>query len=352
MNPAQTSHQPQQIPIRSMKLVSLFLLPILSLAIGCAKQTPDDSDEKAGAPPEAAAHASGQSGAAVPNSPTAAEILEKMAATYAAMTNYTAKGQTVSEMELGDVDFSQLPGAPSNLANEAELKKAMRGKQITHHEFTLKLARPGSYVIEWLHEMAPGMPPTKGAVWSDGEEHYLMLGETRYSKMQNRDMALAGATGVSGGAAHLVPALFFDLEMSPLKHFQDAIRMPDEIIAQENCYVVEGAMSGIKLRFWITKNDHYIKQQQQTVGGQAEIPELSDDDLRESLKMMNQEATPERIAQMRRMMEGMQTVMSQAKGTITQTQRDIRVNQPLTAADFDFKPPAEAQLTDFALPQF
>lgn len=348
-----------------MKPAALSLLLALALVLGCNKQEskPAATPGAGKAPPATAKTETPAKPAPAPtppklDGPTAAEILAKAAEAYGALTNYSAKGKTVSEIEMSSMDFSKIPEIPQGVADSPEMKKAMSGKQTSTHEFTIKLARPSRYVIEWEMKtaMMPGMPMGKGAVWSDGSSHYLMMTPMQYSKIQNREMALASATGISGGAANTVPAVFYPNQTTPaanpLKTLQNTARWPDETVDGEDCYVVEGWLGGMaQLRYWLRKQDQLIKQRRQILGGSMKAPSMTDDDLRNSLKAMNQEATPEKIDQMRKMMEGAMAMASKAKGSITETHSDIRVDQPLKSTDFVFRRPTGAQLVASPLDQ-
>ncbi|MEW6306786.1 MAG: hypothetical protein AB1705_25250 [Verrucomicrobiota bacterium] len=333
-----------------MKLAHLTSLLLLALSAACSKQdSAPPSQPAASSPATESAPAQPASPAEPPklDGPTAGDILQKMQDAYAAITNYSAKGKTVSVFDMSRVDLSKMPGMPAGGAKSAEAKAALAAQQSITHDFTLKLGRPGHYQIEWTQTAAtvPGMRMGKGAVWSDGASHYLMISPERYSKIQGRDMALAGATGISGGAAQTVPSLFFDLPVSLLKQLQRVARWPDESIENEACYVVEGWVAGsMQMRLWITKNGHLLKQRRHILGNTIQAPPMTDNDIRQSLKAMNQEATPEAIQQMRKTMENAMAMASQLKGSMTETHSDIRINQSLTPADLEFKPPPDAQL--------
>ena len=350
-----------------MKSTTPLLLALaLALALGCNKQDskPAAPPDAAKAPPAAAKAEAPAKPAAPPappklDGPTAQEILAKASEAYTALTNYSAKGKTVSEIDMSTMDFSKLPGMPQGMADSPEMKQAMSGKQTSTHEFTLKLARPGRYVIEWELKAAnmPGTQMGKGAVWSDGTSHYLMMNPSQYSKIQGRDMALGGATGISGGAANTVPSMFYPSEIgtstNPLKTLQSAARWEDEKVDGEDCYVVEGWLGGMaQMRYWFRKEDHLIKQRRQILGGDQQMPAMTDGALRESLKAMNQEATPEKITEMRKQMEGAMAVASKMKGHMTETHSDIKVNQPLKSTDLIFKRPATAKLVASPFDQF
>lgn len=345
-----------------MKHHPLMLLLAIALALGCGKKestTPAVGTNAPAAPPAKVESARAPAPPAPPKleGPTAQEILAKAAEAYAALTNYSARGKVVSEIDMSTMDLSKMPGMPQGMADSPEMKQAMSGKQTSTHEFAIKLSRPNRFVIEWELKAANLPAMGKGAVWCDGTSHYLMINPSQYSRIQGRDMALASATGISGGAAHTVPTLFYTNETaaipSSLKSLQSAARWQDEAVDAEECYVVEGWMGGMaQMRFWITKKDHFIKQRRQILGGDMKPPAVTDDELRESLKAMGQETTPEQLAMMRKMMESATAMAAKMKGTITETHSGIQVNQPLQSADLAFKRPSTAKLVPSPMNQF
>ena len=65
--------------------------------------------------------------------------------------------------------------------------------------FTIKLARPNFYRIEWKQQTP--FANLGGVVWSAGDGDFMVSGNLVARKEANQKMALANATGVSGGAA-------------------------------------------------------------------------------------------------------------------------------------------------------
>ena len=75
-------------------------------------------------------------------------------------------------------------------------------------DFNIILQKPNLYLISWTQNtsMGTGGMTQSGAVWSDGTQPYLYMGvEGSYAKMKSDEMALSGATGISGGAAFYYP---------------------------------------------------------------------------------------------------------------------------------------------------
>jgi len=143
--------------------------------------------------------------------PTAVEIIQKVQAKYAGLDSYSSEGEIVTDIDISGVNFDTIPGMTDDrtkkLRESKEFQDALKKRQTLKHIFSIKLARP-DYYIEWdqkVHEKYSNI----GAVWSDGKEHFLLLNARRKTSPKDRRMALASATGVSGGAANTIPSLFF-----------------------------------------------------------------------------------------------------------------------------------------------
>lgn len=259
-------------------LKSIVTLLALGFAIGCKDAAPPKLD-----------------------GPSAVEIIQKVQDAYAAITDYTDTGKAVTEIDMSGMDLSKMPGIPKSLADSPQMKQTMGGKQTVQHDFTLKLARPGSYIIEWELKTPAKLVVSmgKGAVWSDGTSHFLMSFPSQYSEMQNREMALAPSP--VGAAANTVPNLFFQGQAGLGKTLLQIARWPDEKLGDDDCYIVEGLVGGMmKVRYWIRKTDHLICQQMAKA--------------------------------------------SKLKFTLTETYSNIQVNQGLKSTDLVFNPPPTAKL--------
>ncbi len=113
---------------------------------------------------------------------TAAEIIRKSQEAYAALSSYSDQGQTISSI-----------GATA----------------VAPHKFSIKLARPNLYRIEWEQNM--GFFDQKGAAWSTGNGDFFKMGDGPAQTLTDKEQALGSATGVSGGAASTNPGPFFKI---------------------------------------------------------------------------------------------------------------------------------------------
>lgn len=260
------------------------------------------------------------------------EIFKKVLAAYEAIDTYSDEGTVVQDIEMNG--------------------------QKTHLEtpFTIKLKKPNMYLITWDPKMP--MMSQSGAVWSDGTQPYLYMDATKsYSKLNKDEVALGGATGISGGAAHTIPSLFlkvFQGHVSPFSNMSDPKLQDSEQVGGEDCYVIAGGSKISKEEtFWISKKDFLIRKYERSFEpppGGIKFPEFTDQQLEASIKSMGQEATEEKKEAMRKMMkQAAETAQnSNLKGTATETHDNIAAPK-LSPDDFQFKVPEGTNLKPFPI---
>jgi hypothetical protein len=259
---------------------------------------------------------------------TAREIVQQAQQAYAALSSYSDTGTVVSE----------------------------GGGSSTTTTFSTRLQRPDLYRIDW--KQTGGLYTGIGVVWSDGNGNFFAQGAAgqektlKPEKMQNMQMALGAATGVSGSAASTVPAAFFNQSWGNVlgAAASDRSRLEKanaEQAAGVDCVVVSYSLGPMKLldnkgttgtsttTLWIGKRDHLIHQARSTTEG-ASLPPLpeSDDALKTILERQKKSATPEAIAALRAELQKSMTSAQGAKFVFTQTHENIVVNKKFSPADF------------------
>ena len=199
--------------------------------------------------------------------------------------------------------------------------------------FSVRLAKPDLYRVEWSQAIS-ATATQKGAAWSSGKGDFILLAGKQQTIQGGMDMALATATGVSGGAAYTLPPLFFQRKTNALQRLGNLVLLPEEKIGDESCHVLSGEFGGQKLILWITK-DFLLKQKRMVLGGEMKIPEMSDEDVKQALSMTGQATTPEAIANMKTLMKSMQAMSSKMKGSITEKYETFQANPVLTKESFE-----------------
>jgi len=259
-------------------------------------------------------------------------IFEKVKAAYKSIDTYKAQGTITSNIDTGET------------------------KMNTETSFSIILKKPNLYLISWTQKnMAmPGMSQS-GAVWSDGTQPYLYMGGMNaYSKMGSDELALGGATGISGGAAFTIPSLFlsvFKEQPAPFSRLKDPQIEMTEKVGEEDCYVISGSSSVSKKEaFWVSKTSYLIKKYYRSLEppeGGRQMPEMTDEQLEEAIKGMGQEVTDESKKNMREMMERSEKMLKTVKMKGSSTELHANVSSPeLNKNDFKFALPEGAVLKE------
>jgi RNA polymerase sigma factor (sigma-70 family) len=219
---------------------------------------------------------------------TAQEIANKSAAAYAALTSYSDEGKTVSSIGTTTV-------AP--------------------HQFTIKLARPDLYRVEWGQKI--GFYDQKGTAWCAGAGDFMAMGNST-NHCSDKESALSGATGISGGAAASIPGTFFKMNWGNQfgAAMKSATRIADEKIGDTDCYVLTDAKGGRTKTLWIGKQDFLIRQVENDTSA-AQMKALLDQQAQQNPQMNN-----------------VLKMAPTGESKSIETHSNIIVNQTLTPADF------------------
>ena len=267
------------------------------------------------------------------NDSSADAIIQKVLAKYSNMESYSAVGEVISDIDMS-VTMEGLSELKPEIKESKEFQDMLKDSQRLKHTFSIKLAKPNLYCIEWEQKVHESFSNT-GAVWSvNGEEHFLFNAGQKTSP-KNRKSALAAATGVSGGVANTIPPFFFD-EQSAILRVLPVNILNEEQIDGDRCYVISGRLTGITMNFWISKESFLIRQTKQIFDGELKFPEmeLSDTELKEGLEAMGEEVTEQKIEELKKTMEKAKKQIPNLKGTITEIHRDIKINQQIEVVEF------------------
>lgn len=219
---------------------------------------------------------------------TTKEILKKSQDAYASLSSYSDEGKTVSSL-----GSTALPP----------------------YIFNIKLARPDFYRVEWKQDV--GSFANKGVAWSAGDGDYMKMGDAVNRKVPDKDAALGGATGVSGGAAASIPGTFFKMNWGG--QLADAMesgkRKADEKIGGTDCYVLTEGSGGRTRTLWIGKQDLLIRQIETVTSAEFVKAAMAD----------AAKGHPE--------LQAGGVLAGEVKAVETHT--NIVINKPLSKADFD-----------------
>jgi thiol-disulfide isomerase/thioredoxin len=253
-------------------------------------------------------------------------IVEEALSTYKALDSLSVTGEAFAEMKMGTEVFKM------------------------GNAFTVLTARPNKFLVSWEPKGAVPMM-AGGAVWNEGDEPFLYMGTgNMYTPMSDTMMALAAATGVSNGAAHTLPSLFFagDSGFMPgvLGMLHDHQHNGEEELNGEMCHVITAASPvSSKHTLWISKERHILLKHQYTLGGEDSpaLPELTEEDREEAVEGLGggekAEELVEESAETAKMMSGLLKDMDALMGEVY---IEIELNPELAEDAFAFALPEGA----------
>jgi hypothetical protein len=259
-------------------------------------------------------------------------IFDQVLAQYQSMSVYSAEGTITADIDTGNI------------------------KTTLNTTFTIKMKKPNQYLITWsqVNQMMPTFVQS-GAVWSDGSQPYLYMGVMKaYSKMSNDQMALSAATGISGGAAFTIPSLFlpvFSNQRDPFSRLINPQIDGSEQIDGEDCTIISGSSAiSKKETFWISKSAHLIRKYSRSMeapAGGMKVPQMTDQQLDDSIKAMGEQVTDATRQQMRDMMKKAQESVENTHLSGSSTEIQVKIASPdLKGGDFAFQVPPDATLKD------
>jgi len=248
-------------------------------------------------------------------------ILKKTVQNYHTMTSYKAEGESIVSVD----------------------RQTKRGDFKT--SFTILLSKPNLYKITWPQNRK--FWDQESAVWNAGDKPYLYMGMLRsYSEMTNDEMALAGATGISGGGANTIPSLFFK-RWNYLENLTDLSFINYETINNENCYLIKGkSHNGEEILVWISVRRNLFIKIKQLFDGIEQFQEMSDNDIKKYLELKGRQTSKENIENMKYMMKLVHELARDTKGSTVEFHKDIVIDQEYDKKDFDYQLPEGAVLRD------
>jgi outer membrane lipoprotein-sorting protein len=173
-------------------------------------------------------------------STTAKSIVRKMAAQYATASSYQDTGVVMD----------------------------VKGEAASQSEIVIKFktyfAHPHFFRFEWTARNIVTSEEQLSVIWNDGKQTfaYYSWDDPAVEEKEDIGSGVAGATGVSRGSAHTVPALLMKeisgfrlIEMSKLSV------LGEERFEGEDCYVVRGYHPfNFPIDMWISKRDFLLRK--------------------------------------------------------------------------------------------
>ena len=179
------------------------------------------------------------------------------------------------------------------------------GRRRTNLSFKTYFTRPRLLRFQWVDHTALSAPG-RSIVWYDGRQAYgyHAYEPDKVEKEESLSMAVAGATGISLGSAHTVPALLTtEIGGFTLRDLEKLTLSGQERFEGEDCYILKGNHpNGDTYELWVSKSDYLLRK----------LREPSTDGFDET------------------------------------TYRDVKINEPLPAETFQIKPTPRDAATNIA----
>lgn len=181
---------------------------------------------------------------------TAEQLLTRMAEAYASLRSYQDVGIV---NRVGD----GLP-APNEIKFVTTFSRPNQLKfaWISHHPY------PPLRHIEW-----------RSVIWSDGDKAsmWMMYDEptSTAQRMESIEMAIAGATGVSGGSALTVSRLLMpEIRATSVRDIKAPIVVGIEDVEGTACHHITGTNARMgKVDLWIGTGDHLLRKVRMVIAG-------------------------------------------------------------------------------------
>ena len=167
-----------------------------------------------------------------PDSPEAREIMNRMAEVYLTCSAYRDKGTVLTtSFYAGDTDTEEV-------------------------RFMTAFVRPDRFRFEFVEDS------DRYIVHSDSSGTRTWWDLTGLDEEESLDLALAGATGVSMGAAHTIPSLLLNEKDSHrLTDLTELTLLPDEKLGGVLCHRIEGKnWRGDTESLWIDKTTYLLRR--------------------------------------------------------------------------------------------
>ena len=138
------------------------------------------------------------------------------------------------------------------------------GNRTVEKPFSTAFVRPDRFRFEYKERRGEGEDEVdRYIVWRKGDEVRTWWDiKPGVQKPQSLGLALAGATGVSGGSAHTVPAMLLLNEIGGrlLTDMIEAKRIEDARLDKVDCFHLEGKYAGSPMTLWIDQKSFLVRR--------------------------------------------------------------------------------------------
>lgn len=128
--------------------------------------------------------------------------------------------------------------------------------------FSTAFVRPDRFRFEFRDSFSRG-PERRHIVWEQGKEIQTWTSlEPEARRAESLGLALAGAAGVSGGSAHMIPSLIFPAEADArrLADLTDLQRVEDATLGKIEYFRLQGKYADSPTTVWIDKTSFLVRR--------------------------------------------------------------------------------------------
>ncbi len=256
----------------------------------------------------------------------AAFVIQKVLDRYAGIKTYSAIGELLTDVDRPREAMGAMPGITKMLQ--------LMGKRQLKSIFTIKMARPNLYCIEWNEHIDTGLSKV-GNVWSVGSGSYGLF----FGKEKSFEKPLRALIGTASNMGKVQSSLFFDTSLNTLRKLRDLSQQQDGELEGVECYVISGNRNRVTYTYWVSKKDFLIRRYKSVSGGDGKPVEngghtLSDESIKKVLEASGKESSAKEIAKMKAMLAAANETASKVKVTNTETYRNIILDQPISKEQF------------------
>lgn len=184
--------------------------------------------------------------------------------------------------------------------------------------------------FEWTETLTGGQTDQHVVCYDQRDAFTYWENLQQHRREKDLRSAIAGATGISGGAVGRIPGLLLETKAwghTIFSSLSSVVRIPDDIIEGVPCFVIAGKdIAGSEKTLWIGRDDYLVRQIEE-ISRLGKLPE-------DALKRLPAEA----VAALDR---------SDITRVLTrETHRDIQVNHDIPDDFFTFVPPHGSRLVE------
>ena len=203
----------------------------------------------------------------------AAYIIQKVLDQYAAIKTYSAIGELLTDVDKPPEAMGAIPGMTANMLQQME-------EQQLKSIFTIKMARPNLYCIEWNENIDTDLSKP-GNVWSVGDGSYGLI----HGKEKSFEKPLRALIATANNMGKVQSSLFFDTSLNTLRKLRNLSQQEDEQLEGVDCYVISGSRHRATYTYWVSKKDFLIRRYKYVSGGDGmptKRPELTEEAIKEA----------------------------------------------------------------------